>query len=84
MPLNVEIICPSKKLMTGLAEQVVAPSVQGEVGILPQHTNYVTELKAGRLIIVKSDAGQEEYSITGGLMTVSADTVKVLVDGLSE
>ena len=81
MALNVEILSPSKALFKGEATEVVAPGSQGEVGILSQHTEYLTALKEGTLT-VKQPQGQQDFNITGGLLTVETDKVTVLVDGV--
>ncbi|MBX7147696.1 ATP synthase F1 subunit epsilon [bacterium] len=80
--MTIEILSPSKALLKGEASEVIAPSVAGEVGILPQHTEYLTALQEGKLIVKQAD-GAKEFNITGGLLTVESNKVTVLVDGLA-
>lgn len=81
--LNVEIHTPSKTLLSGQADQVIAPATLGEVGILPQHTEFLSTLKEGDLK-VRQGLSIQEFKITGGLCSVNSNQVIVLVDGLQE
>ena len=81
MSLHDEILTPSQALFKGDADEVVAPSVNGEVGLLPQHTEYLTLLQAGALSVRQADQ-TKTFDITGGLLTVAQDYVTVLVDGV--
>ncbi len=58
---------------------VIAPGVQGELGILPRHTPLLTTLQPGVLVVKK---GGEEYSmfVSGGFLEVMPDKVVVLAD----
>jgi F-type H+-transporting ATPase subunit epsilon len=61
------------------ADMVVAPSIEGTVGILPQHAPLMSVLGIGELRIKR---GSEETSmaIGGGFMEVLNDRVTVLAD----
>jgi F-type H+-transporting ATPase subunit epsilon len=84
MSLHVEILTPSKVLLKGDAEEILAPSVAGEVDIFPQHTDYMTLLSEGKIRVRHAGDAFTEFSISGGVLSVAKDQVKVLVDGLSE
>jgi F-type H+-transporting ATPase subunit epsilon len=58
---------------------VVAPSVDGEVGILPHHAPLLTLLQIGELRVTK---GSDEQSIViaGGFLEVLNNKVTVLAD----
>lgn len=83
MALNLEILSPQKIVYRGPADEVVAPSAAGEVGILPQHTHYVTLLKSGQLSYKQGDK-VESLQITGGLCFVESDRLTILVDAIDE
>src|SRR6476646_7698379 len=58
---------------------VVAPSVDGQVGILPHHAPLLTMLHVGELRVIK---GNDEQSIVvaGGFMEVLNNKVTILAD----
>ncbi len=83
MAIQLEILSPQKIVYRGPADEVVAPSTAGEVGILPQHTSYVTLLQAGALSYRQGEK-TESLSITGGIGFIEADRLVILVDALVE
>lgn len=76
--MHVEIYSPAKILFKGEASEVLIPSVNGEVGILPQHARYITLLGEGRLVV--SGQSPQELMVKSGLASVENDTIKILVD----
>ena len=80
MPLSLEIVTAERVVLTDdNIDMVVAPSVDGEVGILPRHAPLITILHIGELRVKK---GSEEQSIViaGGFMEVLNNKVTVLAD----
>lgn len=80
--MQIEVYTPSQKLFSGEVSEVVAPTTLGYVGILPQHTDYLSTLKDGTLSL-DQNGNKTDFQITGGLMTVSQNQVIILVDGLA-
>jgi F-type H+-transporting ATPase subunit epsilon len=80
MPLTVEIVTVERKLLeeSGV-DEVIAPGVDGQLAILPQHAAFMTMLAPGELILKK---GSEEipFAVTGGFFEVLKDRVIVLAD----
>jgi len=58
---------------------IVAPGIDGELGVLPNHASLLTVLKPGELRIIK---GSEETDIvvTGGFLEVLGNKVTILAD----
>lgn len=56
---------------------IVIPTVRGEINILPDHTHILTELSTG-LMTVKTPMGARHFSVTAGLCRVLKDTVTIL------
>jgi F-type H+-transporting ATPase subunit epsilon len=79
MPIRLEIVTIERQLYSEDVDMVVAPGVEGEMGILPHHTPVLTALKEGVLRVKRG--GQEElFAIGGGMMQVLPDKVIVLAD----
>jgi len=77
--LNLTIVSPEEKLYSGEVDIVLAPGVEGQLGIMPHHAPLITRLSIGEL---KVRTGDEEYAfaIHGGFMHVLPDEVIVLAD----
>ena len=80
MPLTVEIVTVERALLKEEGvEEVIAPGVDGQLTVLPQHAAFMTMLAPGELILKK---GGEEipFAVTGGFFEVLRDRVVVLAD----
>ncbi|MDO8568850.1 MAG: F0F1 ATP synthase subunit epsilon [Dehalococcoidales bacterium] len=79
MGTKLDIVTAEKVVFSGDVDTVVAPGVEGQLGVLPQHSPLMTTLQAGELRFKK---GSEEtiLVITGGFLEVRPDRVVVLAD----
>ena len=76
-----EIVTPERIVYTNEVEMVIAPTVDGEIGILPLHVPLVTVLKAGELRVRYNDNKDVEwFAISGGYLQVHEDKVIILAD----
>ena len=77
--LIVEIVTPEKIVYTNEVEMVVAPTIDGEIGVLPLHAPLVGALKAGE-VRVKQGETVEWFAVSGGYIQVHEDKVIILAD----
>jgi len=76
---KVDIVTAERVVYSAEVDAVIAPGVQGQLGILPHHAPLMTTLQAGELIVRKG--GQEDImAISGGFLEVRPDHVIVLAD----
>jgi F-type H+-transporting ATPase subunit epsilon len=76
-----EIVTPERIVYTNEVEMVIAPTLDGEVGILPLHAPLVTVLRPGELRVRYNDSKDVEwFAISGGYLQVHEDKVIVLAD----
>jgi F-type H+-transporting ATPase subunit epsilon len=80
MHLFLEVITQEKHLLSVEADQLTAPSVSGEVTILPNHIPLFTKLNDG-VITYKQGAHTFEYAVLGGFMDVApGNKITILAD----
>jgi F-type H+-transporting ATPase subunit epsilon len=77
--LIVEIVTPEHIVYTNEVEMVVAPTIDGEIGILPLHVPLVWALKAGPVRVKHGDE-VEWFAVSGGYIQVHEDKVIILAD----
>ncbi len=79
MNLTFEIITPLKTVFKDTVDEIVVPTINGEIAILPNHVNLLTQISSGELIVKK---GSDIYSlaVTGGFMEVENNKVSILAD----
>jgi len=77
--ITLDIVTAERVVYSAEVDIVVAPGIEGELGILPHHAPLMTSLKEGELMLRK--AGEETYiAISGGFLEVRPDRVIVLAD----
>jgi F-type H+-transporting ATPase subunit epsilon len=78
MPLTVEIVTAEKVVYSQEGvDEVVAPGVDGEFAVLPEHAAFITTLAPGEMRILKG-GDEEAMAITGGFFEVRNDRVVIL------
>ena len=80
MPIHVELVTQERKLFDEPnADMVIVPAVEGEMGVLPNHSPVLTTLGFGELIVRKGNA-EERFAVYGGVVDIRPDKVIVLAD----
>jgi F-type H+-transporting ATPase subunit epsilon len=80
MPLNVEIVTAERTVYSQEGvDEIIAPGVDGEFAVLPQHAAFITILSPGEVRILRASE-EESMAITGGFFEVRDDRVVVLAD----
>lgn len=77
--LKLTVVSPEGEVYSGKVDMVLAPGIDGQLGILPNHAPLITQLATGELRV---RVGGEEYyfAIHGGFMHVLPDAVTILAD----
>lgn len=80
LTIHVDIVSAEVEIFSGLAEMVIIPAWNGEVGILPRHTPFLSNLRAGT-VMLRMEGGREEcFYVSGGILEVQPHMVTVLAD----
>lgn len=77
--MYLEIITPEKVVYNNDVDFIVLPAAEGEMGVLPRHTYYLTSLKTGEMRVRK---GNEWYflALSGGFADIKHQAVTVLAE----
>lgn len=77
--LRLDIVTAERVVYSEDVDMVIAPGVEGQLGILPHHAPLMTILQSGELIVRKG--GEEDsLAISGGFLEVRPDRVIILAD----
>lgn len=79
MTFYLEIITPEKVVFKGEVDEVLIPTQKGQIGILPHHVDFLTQLTPGELHI-KHNESEQIIALSGGFVEVSGGKVTVLAD----
>jgi F-type H+-transporting ATPase subunit epsilon len=77
--IKLDVVTAERVVYTDDVDIVIAPGIDGQLGILPHHSPLMTILQPGELIARKSN---EEFSmaVSGGFLEVRPDRVIILAD----
>ncbi len=79
MNLLLEIITPEKVIYKDEVNEVIVPTVNGEIAVLPNHVSLLTQLNPGELII-KKGIDQQYLAVTGGFLEISSNKISIIAE----
>ncbi|RPF20172.1 F0F1 ATP synthase subunit epsilon [Myceligenerans xiligouense] len=82
--LNVDLVATDRKVWSGRARTVVAPSVEGEIGILADHQPLLAVLRPGKVTVRTDEGVAVEAQVDGGFVSVDENLVTIVVDEIEQ
>jgi F-type H+-transporting ATPase subunit epsilon len=79
MPIRCEIVSQDRTVFEGNVDMVIAPGVEGDMGILPNHAPLLSALRIG-ILKVRTKEREEVFTIAGGVIEVQPEIITVLAD----
>ena len=73
-----ELITPNKSLISGEFDMVVVPGEEGDFGVLPHHSNLISQIRPGVLNTYKNDKIDKSFFLYSGFAEVSDNKLIVL------
>lgn len=80
MSVSLEIVSPGKLLVSQSVDMVVIPGLEGDIGVLQDHSPMITVLRGGEVILYEGERVTARYFVTGGFAEVTEERVTVLAD----
>lgn len=77
--MHLEIVTPLKVVFSDEIEELIAPTVIGEIAILPHHINLLTQLEPGEMT-VKQKGKVIHLAVTGGFLQIANNRISLLSD----
>jgi F-type H+-transporting ATPase subunit epsilon len=78
--IHLEVVTPERRLFEADVDRVEVPGLDGELGILPGHTELVSELKPAGLLTYHRGEEKGRMAISDGFVEITPDRVTVLAD----
>lgn len=79
MKLFLNVITPTKVVLSEEIDELTIPTVNGEISILPNHIDLLTKITPGEMIIRRNNK-IEPFAIAGGFLEISNNKINVLAD----
>ena len=78
--MQLEVVSAERKLFSGTVQEVIAPGVLGDMGILPRHAQLLSRLRAGELRYKTEEGNFASLFVAGGFVEIQPHVVTVLAD----
>ena len=80
--LRFDLVSPERLVVSERVDAVTIPGVEGDFGVLPNHSPVMTMVREGELI-VENDGMQRSFALAGGFADVTPEGVTVLSEAIS-
>ncbi len=78
MALNVSVVSAQSQIWSGEASQVIAKTVEGEIGILGGHEPLLALLASGEVRVTTAGGEKITVDAVDGFLSVDHDTVTIV------
>ena len=80
--LQFDLVSPERLVVSERVDAVTIPGVEGDFGVLPNHSPVMAMIREGELI-VENDGTQRSFALVGGFADVTPEGVTVLAEAIS-
>ena len=77
--LHFSLVAPERQLFSAEVDQVDAPGVEGDFGVLAGHAPFMTALKAGTVTVFEGSS-KRAFTIEGGFADVTPAGLTILAE----
>src|SRR5271154_3778625 len=81
--IRLEIVTPGGRALTASVDEVTAPSVEGEFGVLPGHLPLLAALRTG-IVTYRRDRETTRCAVGGGFAEAGPDKLIILTSEYAE
>lgn len=78
--IRLELVTPERMILSEDVDEVIAPGVEGDLGVLPDHTPLLTALRVGELAYRTGKQMDYVAIVGGGFLEINNNKVIVLAD----
>lgn len=78
--IQVDIVSAEGQIFIGEANMLVAPAMEGDLGVAPKHTPLLTKLRPGEIRVLRNDEPELPIFVGGGIIEIQPDKVMILAD----
>ena len=79
-----KLVTPEKIYLEGQAEQITVPGVEGDIGFLAQHTNFITSIRPGIIKVVKDDNTNVQFYVDGGFVKFTDNELLLVAEEVAD
>ena len=78
--INFDFVSPEDSIVSSEVEMVLIPGIEGDAGILPNHSPFMTTLRQGIVEITFEEGNVKRYLVEGGFADINQDKMTLLAE----
>ena len=78
--INFDFVSPEASIVSSEVEMVLIPGIDGDAGILPNHSPFMTTLRQGIVEITFEEGNVKRYLVEGGFADITQDKMTILAE----
>ena len=83
--ISFDLVSPEHLLFNDEVGMIIVPGKDGDIGVLPGHSQVLSSLRPGRVMVYGKDKNLlKSFFVTGGFVEINPEKCIVLAEGISE
>ena len=78
--INFDFVSPEASIVSSEVEMVLIPCIDGDAGILPNHSPFMTTLRQGIVEVTFEEGNVKKYLVEGGFADITQDKMTILAE----
>ena len=78
--INFDFVSPEASIVSSEVDMVLIPGVDGDAGILPDHSPFMTTLRQGIVEVTFKQGNVKKYLVEGGFADITQDKMTILAE----
>jgi len=81
MPIQLEIVSPTRLVLSRDVDMVVLPGYEGDLAAMPKHAPVITLLRGGVIALHDGGSVTERFFVEGGFAEITGERCTILAEG---
>ena len=78
--INLDFVSPEASIVSSEVDMVLIPGIDGDAGILPDHSPFMTTLRQGIVEVTFEQGKVKKYLVEGGFADITQDKMTILAE----
>src|SRR5512133_1442284 len=76
--IHLDLVAQDRSVFSSDVNEIIAPGIDGQVGVLPRHAPLITVLSLGEVVVRRANEPDLFFAVSGGWMEILPDKVTIL------
>ena len=83
--ISFDLVSPEQLVFNDKAGMIIVPATEGDIGVLPGHSKFLSSLRLGRVMVYGEDKHLlQSFFVSGGFVEINPEKCIVLAEEVEE